>query len=126
MTTKEVANKFVNLCKEGKYDQAYGMYADNAVSEEMPGVPNNVTKGKANILNDFQQWSESIEEMHGGSVGEPMVAGNHFVVPMSMDATFKDDRGRQKMDELCVYQVENGQITRATYHYELPDMGQGM
>lgn len=125
MTTKEVANKFVNLCKEGKYDQAYDMYADNAVSEEMPGMPNAITKGKENILKQFQQWSDSVEEMHGGSVGDPMVAGNHFVVPMTMDATFKE-RGRQTMDELCVYQVENNQITRATYHYELPDMGQGM
>ncbi len=125
MTTQEVANKFVNLCKEGKYDEAYGMYADNAVSEEMPGIPNHITTGKANIIKEYQQWAENIEEMHGGSVGDPMVAGNHFVVPMSMDATFKD-RGRQQMDELCVYQVENDQITRATYHYQLPDMGQGM
>lgn len=46
MKTKEVADKFVNLCKEGKYDEAYGMYAENAVCEEMPGIPNNVTKGK--------------------------------------------------------------------------------
>ena len=125
MTTKEVAEKFVAFCKEGKYDEAYAMYADDAVSEEMPGIPNHVTKGKVNILKDFQQWNESVQEMHGGSVGEPLVAGNHFVVPMSLDATFKD-RGRQQMDELCVYQVENGQITRATYHYEVPDFGQGM
>lgn len=125
MTTKEVADKFVGLCKEGKYDEAYGMYAENAVSEEMPGIPNHVTKGRSNILKEYQQWAENIEEMHGGAVGEHMVAGNHFVVPMSMDATFKD-RGRQKIDELCVYQVENDQITRATYHYQVPEMGQGM
>ncbi|MDT0538614.1 MULTISPECIES: SnoaL-like domain-containing protein [Croceitalea] len=125
MTTKEVADKFVGLCKEGKYDEAYGMYAENAVSEEMPGIPNHVTKGRENIIKEYQQWAENIEEMHGGDVGEHMVAGNHFVVPMSMDATFKD-RGRQKIDELCVYQVENDQITRATYHYQVPEMGQGM
>lgn len=125
MTTKEVADKFVGLCKEGKYDEAYGMYAENAVSEEMPGIPNHVTKGRENIIKEYQQWAENIEEMHGGDVGDHMVAGNHFVVPMSMDATFKD-RGRQKIDELCVYQVENDQITRATYHYQVPEMGQGM
>jgi len=125
MTTQEVAEKFVTFCKEGKYDEAYGMYAEDAVSEEMPGIPNHITKGKENILKEFQQWNERVEEMHGGSVGEAVVAGNHFVVPMSMDATFKD-RGRQQMDELCVYQVENGMITRATYHYQVPDFGQGM
>ena len=64
------------------------MYAKDAVSEEMPGVLNQVTKGKENIIKEYQNWTESLEEMHGGSVGEPMVAGNHLVVPMSMDETF--------------------------------------
>ena len=40
MTTQEVADKLVGLCREGKYEEAYGLYAKDAVSVEMPGVPN--------------------------------------------------------------------------------------
>ena len=60
--------------------------------------------------------------MHGGSVGDPVVAADHFVVPMSMDATFKG-QGRWAFDELCMYQVENGKIKKAQYFYEVPEMG---
>ena len=86
----------------------------------MPGEK--ITKGKENIWNAYLQWAEGIEEVHGGSVGEPVVAANHFVLPMSMDATFKEG-GRWAFEELCVYQVENGKIKQAQYFYEVPSMG---
>ena len=121
MTTEEVAQKLVRLCKEGKYPEAYDLYADDAVSVEMDGwlAGEQVTKGKANILEGFNQWQSNIQEMHGGSVGDPVVAGNHFVVPMTSDVTFKQG-GRVQMDELCVYEVANGQIKKALFFYELP------
>lgn len=123
MTTQEVADKLVSLCREGQYQDAYNLYADDAESIEMEGMPGEkVTKGKENIWNGYLQWAETIEEMHGGSVGEPVVAANHFVVPMSMDATFKG-QGRWAFDELCMYQVENGKIKKAQYFYEVPSAG---
>ncbi len=121
MTTEEVAQKLVRLCKEGKYPEAYDLYADDAVSVEMDGwvAGEQITKGKANILEGFNQWQSNIQEMHGGSVGNPVVAGNHFVVPMTSDVTFKQG-GRVQMDELCVYEVANGQIKKAQFFYEIP------
>ncbi|MFD0799566.1 SnoaL-like domain-containing protein [Maribacter chungangensis] len=121
MTTEEVARNLVRFCKEGKYPEAYDLYADDAVSMEMEGMAfgNQITKGKANILEEFVQWQNNIQEMHGGSVGEPMVAGNHFVVPMTSDVTFKEG-GRMQMEELCVYEVANGKIKKAQFFYEVP------
>jgi hypothetical protein len=121
MTTEEVAQKLVRFCKEGKYPEAYDLYADDAVSVEIDGweAGEQVTKGKANILEGFNQWQSNIQEMHGGSVGDAVVAGNHFVVPMTSDVTFKQG-GRVQMDELCVYEVANGQIKKAQFFYELP------
>lgn len=121
MTTQEVADKLVALCREGNYTEAYSLCAENAVSMEMQGMPNSRTEGREQIVKEYLEWEKGIEEMHGGSVGDPLVAGNHFVVPMSIDATFKD-RGRQAFDELCLYQVQNGEIVQASYHYELPSM----
>ncbi len=117
MTTQEVANKLVNLCRQGKYVEAYALYAEDAVSMEMPGVPNERTEGIANILKGFENWANSIQEHHDGMVGDAVVVGNHFVVPMISDATFKD-MGRCTMEELCVYEVENGKIKKASFFYD--------
>ncbi len=123
MTTQEVANKLVSLCREGKYEEAYDLYADDAVSIEMDGMPGEkITNGKENIVKAYNDWAAGIEETHGGSVDDPIVAANHFVVPMSMDATFKET-GRWAFEELCVYQVEDGKIKQAQYFYEVPEMG---
>lgn len=119
MNTQEVADKLVQWCREGKYQEAYNLYDDNAISKEMPGFPNAVTEGKQAIVNGFEQWQNSIEETHGGEISEPMVAGNHFTIRMTMDATFKD-QGRVQMDEICLYKVENGKIMEAQYFYEMP------
>ncbi|AWX44568.1 hypothetical protein HME9304_01571 [Flagellimonas maritima] len=117
MTTQEVADKLVSLCREGKYNEAYGLYAKDAVSLEMPGVPNEKTEGLDNILKGFEQWANNIQEAHGGTVGEPVVMGNHFVVPMTSDVTFKQG-GRVNMEELSMYQVENGKIKKAQFFYD--------
>ena len=119
MSTQEVADKLVNFCREGKYDEAYNLYADDAVSKEMSFMPNNRTEGKENIIQEYQQWATGIEEMHGGEVGNPVVAGNYFAVPMSYDITFKD-RGREQMEEICLYKVANGKIAEVSFHYEAP------
>lgn len=117
MTTQEVADKLVSLCREGKYDQAYGLYAQDAVSVEMPGVPNEVTEGLDNILKGFEQWANNIQEAHGGTVGDAIVMGNHFVIPMTSDVTFKQG-GRVNMEEFSMYQVENGKIKKAQFFYD--------
>lgn len=122
MTTQEVADKLVGLCREGKYEKAYGLYAADAVSLEMPGVPNERTEGLDNILQGFAQWASMIAESHGGTVGDAVVADNHFVVPMTSDVTFKDGR-RVNMQELSVYQVEGGKIKQAQFFYNPSVMG---
>ncbi len=117
MSTQEVADKLVSLCREGKYDEAYGLYADDAISVEMPGVPNERTEGIDNIIKGYQEWASNIQEAHGGTVGDPIVVANHFVVPMTSDVTFKNG-GRVNMEELSMYQVENGKIKKASFHYD--------
>ncbi|MFC4221677.1 SnoaL-like domain-containing protein [Flagellimonas marina] len=122
MTTQDVADKLVALCRDGKYQEAYGLYAQDAVSLEMPGMPNAVTEGLENILQGFQQWMESIQETHGGTIGDPVVAGNHFAVAMTSDVTFRDGN-RMNMEEVALYQVQDGKIKKASFHYDTSAMG---
>lgn len=54
--------------------------------------------------------------MHGGWSSTPVVGGTHFSVGMGMDVTMKG-MGRIKMDEVCVYEVKEGKITKEQFFY---------
>jgi hypothetical protein len=57
-----------------------------------------------------------VEEMHGGYCSAPQVAGKHFSVAMGMDCTMKG-MGRQKMDEIALYEVNDGKIVKEQFFY---------
>ena len=48
------------------------------------------------IIEKGHQYQAAIEAHHGGSVSEPVVAGNWFSVAMMLDSTFKGS-GRRKL-----------------------------
>lgn len=119
MNTKEVAQKWVEMCRESKnLDCVNELYADNVVSREMPGIPNEVTTGKQNVWNKNKEWLDNVAEFHGGEIGEPVVADNHFTSKMTFDVTFKD-RGRQQMEEVAVFGVKDGKISSEQFFYNM-------
>lgn len=122
MSTEQIAKRLVELCREGKYEEAQNeLYAENAASIEMEGLPPGAlgnVQGLAAIREKGKKWAESIVEIHGGSVGEPIVAGDWFSVAMSIDATYKQ-MGRMPMEEICVYQVRDGKIVREQFFYNV-------
>ena len=119
MTTAEVANKLVGLCREGKHMEAIqALYGDDIVSREMPGSPNEVTTGIKDVFAKSENWFENLAEWHGGGLSDPVVAGNHFTTKMTMDATFKDGN-RVQMDEIAVYEVKDGKIVNEQFFYSM-------
>jgi len=120
MSTQEVANRLVEMCREGNFSGAMEeLYADNCVSKEMPGYPaGEVTSGKEAITEKSNQWMASVQEFHGAEISEPQVAGNHFSCTMGMDVTFKD-RGRHQVEEVCVYEVNKGKIVNEQFFYSM-------
>ena len=118
LTTTEVANRFNVLAKEGKWDQIQDeLFADNARSIEPPGSPGlQSVEGLAAIKEKGKQFGEMVEEMHGGYSSDPLVAGNHFSVAMGMDVTMKG-MGRTKMDEIALYEVNDGKIVKEQFFY---------
>jgi len=106
MTTQEVATRLVELCRQGDYETCYKeLYAPDAWSIEPEGAMGGKIQGLAAMAEKGKRWNEMMEEFHGSEIGEPIVAGNHFSLAMMMDATFKNV-GREKMDEICVYEVK--------------------
>ena len=118
MTTQEIAARLVELCRQGKYEEAQKeLYADDAVSLEpceSPGFPQE-TRGLPAILEKGQNFMSMIEEMHGGSVGDPIVAGSSFACTMSLDVKMKG-QDRMNMSELCVYLVKDGKVATEQFH----------
>ena len=112
MTTQQIADRLVELCRQGQYETAQKeLYADDCVSIEPFATPqfDKETKGKAAIEAKGKKWGSMVEAMHALEVGDPIVAGNSFACTMRMDITMKE-AGRMDMKELCVYNVKNGKV----------------
>lgn len=119
MITQEVADKLVQLCREGKNYQAIDeLYADNVISKEPKGSPMEVTTGKEAVKKKTRQWEESVEELHSAYCSGPIVADSHFSVVMEIDATYKE-RSRMKLREICVYEVKDGKIIADEFFYRM-------
>jgi hypothetical protein len=118
MTTQEVANRMNELFKENKWNEVQEeLFAENAVSIEPPGSQGLQTvEGLAAIKKKGEDFNNMIEEMHGGWVSEPTVAGNFISFGMGMDVTMKG-AGRMKMDEIAVYEVKDGKVVKEQFFY---------
>lgn len=119
MTTQEVANKLVEYCRAGKFEDAYKeLYSPKAVSLEMEGAqgfPLRV-EGMEAIKEKGEQWNSMVEEFHGMEVSDPVVAGDHFSCSMVMDIKMKGGE-RTKDAEIALYKVADGKIVTEQFFY---------
>ncbi|KQZ57010.1 MULTISPECIES: nuclear transport factor 2 family protein [unclassified Lysobacter] len=122
MNTEQIAQRLVELCRQGEYEQAQvELYADDAVSIEPEGLPPEAlgnVRGMDAIREKGRKFNEGIETMHGSSVSDPVVAGNWFSLSMRLDVTMKG-RGRIDMSEICVYRVRDGKIVHEQFFYDV-------
>lgn len=120
MNTQEVADKLVQLCRQGKNLEVINeLYADNIVSHEPKGSHMELTEGKAAVLDKNNQWYAMVEEIHNDSVSDPLVSGDFFACAMYLDVTYKG-MGRSEMNEIAVYEVKDGKIVSERFHYNVP------
>ena len=122
MNTEQVAKRLVELCRKGEYEQAQReLYAQDAVSIEMPGLPEGAlgnVEGLEALYEKGRQFSERVEAVHANEVSGPMIAGNWFSVAFSMDITFKG-RGRVQMQDIGVYHVRDGKVVSEQFFYDM-------
>ncbi len=118
MTTQEVADRMYELFKENKWAEVQQeLFSDDAESIEPANSPGmQSVKGKEALKKKGDDFNNMIEEVHGGYTGQPIVAGNHIAFAMGFDATMKG-MGRQKMDEIAVYEVKDGKIVKEQFFY---------
>lgn len=116
MQIQEIANRLVELCRSGQHDKAYiELFSQDAVAIEAQGEVKE-TKGLDALIAKAAGFQEMIEEYHGGSVSDPVIAGNFFSLSMSLDVTYKG-QGRSNMEEICLYEVKDGKIVKEQFFY---------
>lgn len=123
MTISQIAHRLVELVRAGKDSQAHEeLYSADVVSVEV----NNANTPDAVWLDGIKQkWemrATMLEEFHGITVSEPIIADDYFAVTYTMDITYKG-APRSTESELAVYRVKDGKIVREEFFYEMPDMG---
>jgi hypothetical protein len=121
LSTQQIADRFYELSQEGKWMEIQEeLFSDSAKSIEpdhvaqQGGLPS--VQGRDALKKKAENFQNSVQEMHGGYSGKPIVAGNHFAVAMGIDATM-NGIGRMKMDEIAVYEVKDGKIVKEQFFF---------
>jgi hypothetical protein len=117
MTTQQVANRLVELWRQGKmFEAQQELYSVDVISIEPEGNPMHITKGLEAVTAKGKHFASAIIERHGGACGDPIIAGNFFSLTAFLDVTFKE-RGRVQINEICVYGVKDGKIISEQFFY---------
>lgn len=117
MTTQQVADRFYELAKQGRFGQILQeLYSPEAKNIEPDDAPWESMQGLDKIVEKFKAWNDSIAVYHAGQVTKPQVAGHYFTCTLKMDITRKDD-SRMVIEEVAVYEVKDGKIVTDQFFY---------
>ncbi|GAC1438283.1 MAG: hypothetical protein NVSMB63_01660 [Sediminibacterium sp.] len=117
MTTQQIAERLVTLCRQGQFETAQQeLFSTDARSIEPHASPafEKETNGLDAIIEKGHKFNEMVEEMYGMHVSDPIVAGQSFAVIMTMDVKMKG-REKEHFSELCVYEVKDGKIASESF-----------
>jgi SnoaL-like domain len=119
MSTQDIANDLVALCKAGKFGESGEKYwAADVLSVEAgsPGGGDPASRGIEAARGKGEWWANN-HDVHGVEVEGPYVNGDQFVVHFKMDVTPKASGQRMTMDEMAVYTIKNGKIAEERFFY---------
>ncbi len=118
MTTQEVADRLISLCREGKYEEVYKeLFSPEILSLEPEGSSWPKAQGFDQLAEKGKMWQEMVEEFVEGTISDPVVAGDHFTCTMKSKVKFKGAPEAVEMDEICVYKVVDGKVVLEQFFY---------
>lgn len=117
--TAEIGQKYVALCKEGKFEACLQeLFAKDAVSVEAwapPGVER-IATGLPAIRAKGEAWGKD-HEIHELEVKGPFPLDQRFAVFFRLDVTNKPSQRRISMEEVALLTVDSGKIVREEFFY---------
>jgi len=121
MTTMDIANKLVALCREGKDAEAQCLlYAEDAVSVEA-GAPAGQDPEKRGLvaIRAKGEWWYANHEVHQVTITGPWPHGDRFILGFKIDVTPKATGQRFQMEEMALYTSRDGKIVREEFFYHM-------
>lgn len=118
MTTQEIANRLVELCRNGKVEEAKEeLFAPDIISmEPHEGLLPKETKGMDAIRKKAVLFVSMVEDFYGDTISDPVIAGDYFSISWTSDLKMKGEP-RQTNSELCVYKTSGGKIVSEQFFY---------
>jgi hypothetical protein len=120
MDTKQVAQEFTQLCKDGKFEEAgRRFWSDKVVSLEPMSGPMARSEGVQAVKAKGDWWYQN-HEIHSATAEGPYVHGDQFALRFSMDVTPKTGEmagKRMQMTEIGLYTVKDGRITEERFFF---------
>ena len=124
MDTKQVGEKLVALCREGRnLDAVNTLYSPDIVSvEAMQNGPMPAEQRGIDAIRGKNQWWMDNHEVHAASTEGPYPNGDRFTVKYHYEVTPKTgpmSGKRMAMDEVALYTVANGKIVKEEFFYAM-------
>ena len=118
MTTLEIANRLVTMCRHGKIEEAKEeLFAPGIISiEPREGILAKETKGMDAIRKKAELFISMVDNFYGDIISDPIVAGDYFSISWTSDLKMKGEP-RQTNSELCVYKTSGGKIVSEQFFY---------
>lgn len=118
MTTKEVADQLIQLCRNGQVEEAKLVFftEETRSIEPVEGLLPKEVKGLAAIQQKARLFIEQVEAFYDMTITEPIIAGDYFTVGWTTDLQLKGQE-RHSSSQLCLYQVSKGKIILEQFFY---------
>ncbi len=118
MTTKDIANRLVYMCRNGKVEEAKEeLFTPGIISlEPHEGLLPKEIKGMEAIRKKAELFISMVENFYGNIISEPVVAGDYFSIAWETDIQMKGE-SRKTTSELCVYKTSAGKIISEQFFY---------
>jgi hypothetical protein len=117
MTTKDIAEAFAALCREGKFQEAgERFWADDVVSIEAMEGPMARLAGRPAVQGKSDWWYAN-HEIHGFETHGPWLNGAQFALRFIVDVTPKATGQRMRQEEIGLYTVKDGKVVEERFFY---------
>ena len=122
MTTTEIGRKYVALCREGRREELLAtLFSKDAVSVEAVAPPGGERTARGlDALRAKSKWWTENHEVHKSELWGPYPHDHRFAVRFAFEVTHKPSGQRRAVDEIGLFTVEDGKITREEFFYAGP------
>jgi len=117
MSTAEIANRLVELCRKGQNALAQvELYDDNIESIESQKLKSRKVKGIKKVQRKTAMFFEMVQKIHNYEYTDPLIIEDHFCFKLTVDVTLRGI-GRITLNEICMYHVKNEKIIKEEIYY---------